>query len=68
VGAAVSVPALLSFITNVTIAAAAAAIVEVASNYSLALRRAEAGRLRLQAETSPRRVREAFEGIARVNA
>jgi glycosyltransferase involved in cell wall biosynthesis len=43
-------------------AEAAAAIVEVASNYGRALRRAEAGRRRLQAETSPRRVREAFEG------
>ena len=49
-------------------AAAAAAIVEVTSNYRAALSRAEAGRQMLQAATSPVRVREAFMGIARVNA
>jgi hypothetical protein len=48
-------------------AAAAAAIVDVTSNYRAALSRAEAGRRMLQAATSPARVREAFEGIVRVN-
>jgi glycosyltransferase involved in cell wall biosynthesis len=46
------------------LAEAAAAIVEVASNYSAAQKRAEAGRRRLQAETSPARVRQAVASVA----
>lgn len=46
------------------LAEAAAAIVQVTSNYSAALKRAEVGRQRLQAETSPVRVREAVASAA----
>jgi len=46
------------------ITAAAAAIVEVTSNYRAAVNRAEAGRRTLQAATSATRVHDAFESIA----